>query len=113
MLVQNLNPSPNHQLKFDYPNIKNAPKKSGGYVITAFNNTTIYIGQSTDLSRRMKEHLDGRQMEQHTPVGVAFWFYYQLENELNLNKLERGWIQQYQIASKGNLPPLNTATPPV
>ena len=112
MNVANLRHQPQEKVLFQLSVYRQVPEDSGCYVLTSFDGHILYIGQSKNLQRRFEQHLDNLAKTQPTSQGRAVWFYWLLYDELHLNALERGWLNEH-AAVEGNLPVLNAASPPV
>ena len=110
-LTPSLTPEPNHWVYFERSELNKVPSKPGCYVLTAFNGRVFYIGQSKNLHSRMGQHLEDPSKQAHTSAGKTFWFGYRLCDLLDLDNIERGWINEYTIAT-GVLPPFNKINPP-
>lgn len=112
MNVANLHPPPQEKVLFQLSVYRQVPEDSGCYVLTSSEGRILYIGQSKNLRRRFEEHLDKPAKTQATPQGRAVWFHWLLYEELRLNALERGWLNEH-ASVEGVLPILNDASPPV
>lgn len=112
MNVANLHPPPQEKVLFQLSVYLQVPEASGCYVLTSFEAIILYIGKSKNLQRRFEQHLDNLAKTQFTPQGRAVWFHWLLYDELHLNALERGWLNEH-AAMEGNWPILNDAPPPV
>ncbi len=72
-----------------------------------------YIGLTDNLQRRFGEHRDNkREKKSPTNNGTVFWFYDFTCNTVELSKVERTWLNQYEIMH-GKLPTLNKLSSPV
>jgi hypothetical protein len=60
----------------------------------------------------MRDHLDTPEKRKFGPMGAAFWFYYLVRPNLQVNPVERGWMNQ-AIMEDGVIPPLNKVYSPV
>ena len=107
MLVSLLIPSIDEKVEFVYAELYAVPEKSGCYILTAYDGTILYIGQSKNICKRMERHLDDNLKTKQTPWGVAFWLYYKLCDEHDLSSLENGWLNQYMDKNKKKLPFFN------
>ncbi len=112
MNVAKLHPPPQEKVPFQLSVYRRVPEDSGCYVLTSFDGHILYIGKSKNLQRRFEEHLDDTAKTQATSQGRAVWFHWLLYEELRLNALERGWLNEH-AAMEGNWPILNDAPPPV
>jgi len=54
------------------------------YILTNKNKTTLYIGVTNDLSRRIQEHLDGKGGVFTAKYKVHFLIYYEEFTDINL-----------------------------
>jgi len=102
-----------NKARFDYSDLNKIPDKSGCYVLTTFDGVILYIGQSGNIAKRVEQHLDSGEKREVTPLGVAFWVYYELCSKVDMDALENGWIHSYILNNKGNLPYFNKILPPV
>lgn len=113
MLVSSLTPKTEEWVKFSLDVLWKVPEESGCYVITNYDGVILYIGQAVNIHNRMEQHLNDGEKRGKTPWGVAFWFYYLLCPKLELNDLERGWVNEHRLKEKGQLPFFNKVNPPV
>lgn len=112
MKVLELNPKPKTKIEFHFNKLKFIPETLGCYVITNFLDDILYIGLTNNLKVRYKQHLDTPKKVALTELGVAYYFYYAILNDENkLNKLERGWINYFELI-EGRLPILNSVHSP-
>ena len=107
MLVDNLTPKPDAKVEFNYSELSSVPVASGCYIITTYDGTILYIGQSKNIHNRMDTHLGDKEKRSKTPMGIAYWFYYKLYPVLALDNLEGGWINEHKIREGGNRPYFN------
>ena len=113
MKTEALVPYPDKRIEFSLQKAKFIPARPGCYVLTNFFNDIVYIGLSKNLNSRIKDHLDNKEKRQITANGLAYWFHYLLiDNEHNLNSVERGWLNQYEL-NYGELPALNKVHSPL
>ena len=107
MNVNELNPKVENIIEFEYKSLKKLPINYGCYVISNFNYEIMYIGKATNLKNRFQNHLDTPEKNVKTILGKAYWFSYKIcENEFEIAKLERGWLNQHEL-KEGKLPILN------
>lgn len=111
MLVSSLTPKPEGKVRFDLSCLNECPDKSGCYAIVTSDGTILYIGQAVNICRRMEDHRNDTKKCGETPHGKGFWFYYLLCPEIELDSLERGWVNEYRI-KMGELPFFNKINPP-
>lgn len=111
MLISLLNPQPEDRVRFSYSGLRGAPRESGCYALAVFDGEILYIGQATSIRKRMERHLSEGVKTRLTRWGVAFWLYYKLFPDQDLNNLENGWINEYKIR-EGRLPFFNKVSPP-
>ena len=101
------------KVEFTFNKVKFIPSAFGCYVLTTFDGEILYIGQSNNLTRRIRQHLENINKTTVTEAGRAFFCYYKIvEKETELNKLERGWINQYEL-TEGQIPILNSVRAPI
>lgn len=113
MKVLELNPKPKNKIEFQFNKLKFIPNEFGCYVLTNFLGDILYIGLTNNLKVRYKQHLDTPKKVSMTELGVAYYFYYLILNdEAKLNKLERGWMNHFELL-EGKLPILNSVHSPL
>ena len=86
------------------------PNSAGCYMIANAYHEVLYIGQTTDLRRRMNEHLVDVRITSLTRIGRATWFHYQRLDDVVLRDAEDRLLMQY-TAVVGRRPPLNRVGP--
>ena len=91
---------------------KYIPTTSGCYVLTTFEKDILYIGLSESLFDRFQQHLGNPEKTNPTDEGRAIWFYFMLFNIKNLRKLERTWLNQFNVFH-GRRPILNLVDSPI
>jgi excinuclease UvrABC nuclease subunit len=107
MTIDKLSPKIESTFEFEFSNLKKVPIVFGCYVISNFNNEIMYIGKATNLKNRFTNHLDTPEKNIKTKIGKSYWFSYRIcKNEFEISKLERGWLNEYQL-KKGDLPIFN------
>jgi len=113
MKVLELNPKPQNKIEFHFNKLKFIPAEFGCYILTNFLGDILYIGLTNSLKVRYKQHLDTPKKVALTELGVAYYFFYLIINdEHKLNKLERGWMNHFELL-EGKLPILNSIHPPL
>jgi len=112
MKVNELVPVPTEKVLFKLPSFKLLPKQAGCYVITTYYDEILYIGLSDNLFNRFQQHLNNPAKTNPTEIGKAVWFHYIIYNSLQLERLERTWLNQYESLN-GRLPLLNKLNSPV
>lgn len=113
MKIAELNPKILDKIEFQLSKVKFLPEKKGCYVIANFSDDIMYIGQTINLKSRLKQHLESVEKTKLTPIGKAYFFYFKiLEQEKELNKLERGWLNAFEL-KEGQIPILNSVRGPV
>ena len=111
MLASLLNPPTSGKVEFSYSSSHSTPLESGCYALTTFDGTILYIGQAVNICNRMEQHLDSDKNVK-TRWGVPYWLYYKLCPVYELDNLETGWVNEYKIKSRGELPYFNKINPP-
>lgn len=107
MIIFELKPKIENTIEFNFLNHKKVPITFGCYVISNFNNEIMYIGKATSLKNRFTNHLDTPEKNKNTKIGKAYWFSYRIcKNEFENSKLERGWLNEYELKN-GELPIFN------
>ena len=112
MLFSSLNPAPDGKGEFSFACLHDIPAESGCYALAAYNGAILYIGQAKNLRNRMEQHLREDAKRQNTPHGVAFWMHYKKWDAIQLDGLERGWMQQHQFQEQGARPFFNKIDAP-
>ena len=112
MRIEQLLPKPESKIQFKLSSFKNVPKVPGCYIFTTIENDILYIGLSENLNSRFQQHLDNPEKTMPTVNGKAVWFYYMEYDNMNLPKLERTWLNQFQ-ALHGEFPILNKVSSPI
>lgn len=110
MTIDKLMPVPTKREPFKRSSLKFIPGAAGCYVLTTFDKVVLYIGQTVNLRRRMKDHLDDPRKTKSTPQGRAFFFYW-LEGD-DIGKLERTWLNIHG-EHEPSYPVLNSVNSPV
>jgi predicted GIY-YIG superfamily endonuclease len=110
MKILELVPPPKQCETFKRSRARFVPEGSGCYALTTFSKEVLYIGLSTNLRRRMNEHLNSPDKIGETRVGRAVLFFW-LESD-NISKVERAW-QNMHVQHEGHLPELNRLNSPV
>jgi GIY-YIG catalytic domain len=112
MNISHLVPEPIRREAFRRSRQRFVPARSGCYVLTTFDGIVLYVGLTTSLRQRMGEHLDDPAKIQETKLGRAIWFYWIESAALEVQKIERTWMNIHTI-HEGALPLLNRAYSPV
>jgi predicted GIY-YIG superfamily endonuclease len=113
MKYSELIPKAETQSVFDILHIRQMPEMSGCYILTNFHGEIIYIGLAKNLRKRVLQHLENPEKNTITKSGKIYYIYYKvLDNELKINQLERGWLNEYELVH-GGLPPLNKIHSPL
>jgi len=113
MKITELSPKIFEKIEFQLSKVKFLPEKMGCYVITNFSKDIMYIGQTINLKSRLQQHLENDQKTKLTSNGKAYYFYFKIiEQEIHLNKLERGWLNAFEL-KEGHIPILNSVRGPV
>lgn len=111
MNVEKLIPQPRYSERFSRDREKFISEKSGCYALATFGYTVLYIGQTKNLRRRFREHLDSSEKNALTDKGRAVRFYW-IEEDKNLDRVERGWLEKHSEI-EGELPAFNSISSPV
>lgn len=86
------------------------PEMAGCYLITNAYHEILYIGQTDNLHRRMKEHLKDSRVVRPTTIGRATWFYFVKIIGSSPKDAEDRLLFNY-VAKNGHLPVLNRIGP--
>lgn len=97
---------------FSFKSWKYVPKQAGCYSLVAYSGEILYVGLTVNLHRRFAEHRDTEEKRSLTTFGSAHWFYFLLGEEAQINRVERGWMNQH-LEIHGMLPVLNKIYSPV
>jgi predicted GIY-YIG superfamily endonuclease len=112
MKTSQLIPKVKEGVQFTLKSRKFVPKAVGCYVLTTFEDDVLYVGLTDNLNRRFFEHRDTKEKCNPTKAGLAFWFYFLVSDEREINRIERGWLNQH-LSLHGKLPILNKVHSPV
>ena len=112
MQVSFLTPPTTNQHLFSRASLGSIADEVGCYVICAFDDTILYIGQSRNINQRVRQHLDDGSKSGHTPWGVARQLFYRLCPKADLDQLESAWVTQFKRKNGGDLPHFNKVHPP-
>jgi hypothetical protein len=110
MNTRQLIPLPSHWNAFRRSKERFVPETSGCYVLSTFSGVVLYIGQATNLRRRMINHLDSPTKTASTEFGRATLFHWFECSDIAT--VERTWMNIH-IQHEGALPLLNRAYAPV
>ena len=110
MNVRALSPRPNNSEPFRRDRERFIPESSGCYVLTSVDGTVLYIGLTSMLRRRFREHLDNPEKRAPRPEGRAVLFHW--TETADLSKVERTWLNSH-LLSDGHLPGLNKIHSPI
>ncbi len=103
-------PRPAHWNAFRRSKERFVPEMSGCYVLSTFSGVVLYIGQATNLRRRMNNHLNNPGKTESTALGRAVLFHWLECSDIAM--IERTWMNIH-IQQEGALPVLNRAYAPV
>lgn len=109
MKVDQLTPAVERCELFALRASKFVPSTSGCYVLTAADGTVLYVGLTTDLNRRIRQHLDTPEKVRPTVQGRAVRLHW-LET-LDINRVERTWLNIH-VHQEGRYPVLNKVYSP-
>ena len=113
MKITALTPTPGTPAPFEYRTVRAIGVYPGCYVLTNASGVILYIGQAACIRSRLVQHLDAGRHREMTARGTAsFVSILTLEDPIQLNAYERGWINQCELAD-GFLPPLNKVRGPL
>lgn len=112
MKVLELSPKPQKKIEFHFNKLKFIPEVFGCYVLTNFLDDILYIGLTNNLKVRCKQHLTSPKKIGLTELGATYYFHYLIYSDATkLNKVERGWINYFELV-EGKLPVLNSIHSP-
>lgn len=109
MNVDKLIPHPTHCEAFKRNRDRFVPETPGCYVLATQQGVVLYVGQATNLRRRMNDHLDDPTKTGITRLGRAALFHW-LECS-DIATIERTWMNIH-IQHEGELPVLNRTHAP-
>jgi hypothetical protein len=113
MKIEQLVPAPTQQTRFAWSHQKGVPSEPGCYVLATYHGDVLYVGlASASIQNRMSSHLETPAKREGASAGVPFWFYYIVLQPLQVNPVERGWMNQ-AILEDGEMPPLNRVYSPL
>lgn len=110
MNVTGLVPKTDNFVRFHLSKVGRVPAVSGAYALTTFDGAILYIGLSTNIQRRVTEHLVQVDKTLPTIDGRATWFYWVSCEEPE--QLERCWLNQF-VTAHARLPIFNKVASPV
>lgn len=110
MKVTDLDAGLSNPIPFRLSESLSAPEQSGCYVLSNIYNDVLYVGQTSDLRRRMEQHLADDRMTDRTSLGLASWFSWRLVDSSELRSLEDRLLFRFK-AAEGRLPLLNRVGP--
>ena len=105
-LCQEITGKVNFDLRFRY----HVPILPGCYALANIHDDVLYIGQTTNLRRRMEDHRNDFRMNQRTHLGISSWFYYWNTPINDLRSVESQLFVKYKFVH-GEWPPLNRTGP--
>lgn len=113
MKVDKLRPLPDRQTQFAWTHHVTVPAKPGCYALVSFKGDVLYMGlASSSIQSRMGTHLDTPDKRKTGVLGVPFWFYYVIAEATEVNRIERGWMNQ-ALLEDGAMPLLNKVYSPL
>lgn len=113
MKIELLSPIPKTKVQFSWSCHRMVPDESGCYAITSYAGEILYVGLAKKSIRsRMGKHLDTPEKREVQKLGAAYWFFYILADAKEVNKIERGWMNQ-SILNDGKKPILNKIYSPL
>ncbi len=99
-----------NRARFELRSCDKVPSASGCYVLANVVDDVLYIGQTSDLSRRIEQHLNDSRMTAQTRYGLAHWFYFVHVPAAELRLTEDRLLSRFKF-EETRLPPLNRAGP--
>jgi hypothetical protein len=100
-------------MQFAWSHCEKVPENSGCYALVTYSGEVLYVGlATTNIRDRMKDHLDTPKKRNPGTLGAPFWIYYTLCSSLEVNPIERGWMNQ-AILEDGQMPLLNSIYSPL
>ena len=82
------------------------------YIMSNKNVTTFYIGVTTDLERRVKEHKEGNGSEFTSKYNLTYLLYYEtisdIKTAISREKQLKNWHREWKINLIKELNPLMT-----
>lgn len=111
--VEELVPVADHRTQFAWSHHVLVPSQPGCYALVTYSGCVLYVGlASSSIRDRMGIHLDTEEKRKGRDLGVPFWFYYFLCLSEEVNRVERGWMNQ-AILADGDTPALNKVYSPL
>ena len=95
---------------FQLAHVNRLGEGSGVYVLCTIYNDVLYIGQSKDVARRLRDHLNSRRMTAPTRIGRARTAVISWLPERDLLEVEKRLLFVHK-SSEGNWPELNRTGP--
>ena len=113
MRVGCLSPCPKLYTQFAWSHHVTVPKVPGCYALVTYSGILLYVGlASASIADRMATHLKTEEKRKGSADGVPCWLYYIECPAIEVNALERGWMNR-AILEDGDIPPLNKVYSPV
>lgn len=113
MQANQLLPKPDQRTRFAWSHHVTVPDQPGCYALVTYNGDVLYVGLATGSIRsRMGSHLDTESKRKGTELGVPFWFDYLVADSIMVDAIERGWMNQAELAD-GEMPKLNKVYSPL
>ena len=110
MIAEKLVPPPDNAETFEPKNARFVPVCAGCYALATFSGVVLYIGRTTNLRARMKQHLADDEKIDPTHYGRATLFSWIACDDIE--RIERTWTNTH-IQWEGCLPVLNSVYPAV
>jgi hypothetical protein len=113
MMIEDLQPAPDHRTRFEWRHCASVPELAGCYVLATYAGVVLYVGlASRSIRDRMLAHFDNPVKQAGSTAGVPYWFLYLTCDSSRVNMLERGWFNIAKLRD-GAFPPLNRVDSPV
>ncbi len=113
MKIEQLFPIPDRRTQFAWSHHVVVPSEPGCYALATYSRDVLYVGlASRSIRDRMGVHLDTEEKRKRGNMGVPFWFVYLVCASEEVNRLERGWMNQ-AILTDGDTPALNKVYSPL
>lgn len=110
MNTADLVPPPGNAETFEPRRARFVPERAGCYALATFSRVVLYIGRTTNLRTRIKQHLADDEKVKPTRYGrVTVFLWIECDD---IERIERTWTNLY-ILREGRLPVMSSIYPTV
>ncbi|MYD35690.1 MAG: GIY-YIG nuclease family protein [Dehalococcoidia bacterium] len=110
MILRALTSEMTDRVAFRLNHLRFVPEESGCYALASIDEIVLYVGKTTNLHRRLEDHLSDPEKTGITPSGRAVWFYYGFWPEERIEHVEMQLLRDHKMV-EGVWPILNKTGP--